>query len=404
MTKEKVLIIGGGFAGIKAALDLSSDEHFDITLLSNKDAFNYYPTLYHVATGGSRANSYIPLRELLDGKNIRIAQGEAVSLDRKTKAISTKDGVVFNYDTLVLALGVVTNYFNIPGLKELSYGVKSIEDVERLKAHLHNQLINDHHPDLNYVVVGAGPTGIELAAALPEYLHRLMKQHSIDPVPIHIDLIEASPRLLPNLPRDSARAIQRRLRKLGVRIYCGKAVQGQTANELIVGDKPIQSHTVIWTAGTGINPFFQANQFILTPKHHVATDIYLQAEDNIFVLGDNANTPFSGMAQTALRDGAFVAENLKRRAEGKDMKSYKAVRPITIIPAGSGWAAVIYGKLRIYGRLGWALRQAADARAYSDYEPWLKAGRQWLSYYNVEDNCAVCQPKRPAPFSEPVIK
>lgn len=400
MPKEKVLIVGGGFAGVKTALDLADDQRFDITLLSNRDSFSYYPTLYHVATGGSRANASIPLKQLLANKNVSLKKGEAVSLDRKAKSLVTKEGETYNYDTLVLALGVVTNYFNIPGLAELSFGVKSIEDVEKLKAHLHRQLVDDHHPDLNYVIVGAGPTGIELAGALPAYLKRLMRQHSIEPKPVHVDLIEASPRLLPNLPRDSASAIQHRLTRLGIKIYRGQAVQGETANELNVGGKPIQSHTVIWTAGTATNPFFQANQFSMTPKHRVATDIYLQAEDSIFVLGDDANTPFSGMAQTALLDGTFLAANLKRRADQKDMKSYTAVRPITIIPAGEGWAAVIYGKLRLYGHLGWALRQAADARAYGDYEPWLKAGKQWLSYYDVEENCSICQPKVPRPFAD----
>lgn len=391
MTKEKVLIVGGGFAGAKVAIELAKDDRFEITLLSNEPNFRYYPTLYHVATGGRKANASIPLHSLFINKaNVTIRIGEATSLDRKAKTISTKDNEIYPFDTLILALGVVTNYFHIPGLEELSYGVKSIEDIEKLKNHLHQQLINDHKPDLNYVIVGAGPTGIELAGALPEYLNHLMKLHGIEDRAIHIDLVEAAPRLLPRLPKDTAKAIKQRLQKKGIKIYLGQVVQGETANELTVSGKPIQSHTVIWTAGTANNPFFSTNGFVMNANHKVATDIFLQAEENIFVLGDNANTPYSGMAQTAVNDGQFLATNLIRRKNGKIMKSYVAKQPITVIPVGEKWAAVVKGQIRIYGRLGWLLRQSADALAFHDYEPWNQAGRQWLTYYGSEETCSIC--------------
>jgi NADH dehydrogenase len=196
------------------------------------------------------------------------------------------------------------------------------------------------------------------------------------------------------MPKEASRMIARRLKRQGVRLYLGQAVQGETANDLMVSGKPIQSHTVIWTAGMAINPFFSANNFAMSANHKVATDIYLQAEENIFVLGDNANTPFSGMAQTAVHDGKYLAENLQRRASGKQMRSYRASQPITIIPVGDGWAAVIYGQLRLYGLMGWLLRQAADAWAFHDYEPWPKAGRQWLTYNEVEESCPVCLSKQ----------
>ncbi len=390
MTKQKVLIVGGGFAGVKAALDLVQDDRFEITLLSDSDSFQYYPRLYHVATGGTRENAAIPLRSIFEGKRITIKQGRAASLDRKQKQIMTDQNEAYSYDTLVLALGVVNNYFHIPGLEELSYGIKSIHDIEVLKNHLHQQLVSEHKPDLNYIVVGGGPTGIELAGSLPDYLKKLMDLHGIERRAVHVDLVEAAPRLLPKLPKDVAKTIKQRLEKRGVKVYVGQAVQGETANELMVNGKPIQSHTVIWTAGMANNPFFSSNNFTLTPNHKVATDIFLQAEDNIFVLGDNANTPYSGMAQTAVYDGSFFAENLKRKLEGKPMKSYRAHMPTTIIPVGEDWAAVVRGQLKIYGWLGYALRQSADAIAFHDYEPWIQAGRQWLTYYGSEETCQVC--------------
>ena len=390
--KERVLVVGSGFGGTKVALELADDSRFAVTLLSDDMNLRYYPTFYHTATGGNRANSSLPLIDIFAAKEVTMARGTATTLDRKAKTITTTDGIVYPYDTLVLGLGVVTNYFGIPGLSEYSYTIKSLTEAERFKAHLHQQLIDDRLPDLNYVVIGAGPTGIELAGALPHYLHHIMKQHGIPHRAIHVDLIEATPRLLPRMPKDTSRVVRRQLKRLGVRLYTNSIVQGQSADNLTVNGKPIRSHTVVWTAGVTNHPFFTENNFTMMERGKVGVNTYLQTEEDIFVIGDNANTPYSGMAQTALHDGVFVATNLRRRASGKTMKSYQAKQPITVIPAGAHWSAVCYGGLRIYGRLGWALREAADLIGYHDYEPWQKAMRQYMTAFSNQDNCQICAP------------
>jgi NADH dehydrogenase FAD-containing subunit len=122
----------------------------------------------------------------------------------------------------------------------------------------------------------------------------------------------------------------------------------------------------------------------------VGVDTYLQAEENIFVIGDNANTPYSGLAQTALRDGTFVGRNLRRRKNGKSFKSYVAKQPITVIPAGPRWAVVIWGKLSIHGWLGWLVREAGDLVGFHDLEPWPKAAKQFLTEFTPEDACPTC--------------
>ncbi len=387
---KKVLVVGGGFGGVKAALELADDHRFEVTLLSDDSDLRYYPTLYHTATGGQRANSSIPLSKIFENKPVEIINGTAVTLDRQAKTLITKDGKKYGYDILIIGLGVVTNYFGIKGLDKYAYSIKTQAEVQRFKAHLHKQLTDEGHPDLNYVIVGAGPTGIELSGALPDYLRKIISNHHLPARNLHIDLIEAAPRLLPRLPRDTSRAVRKQLQRLGVKLYLGSAVQGETTDELTVSGKPIRSHTVIWTAGVTNHPFFGANKFVLTGHGKVATDIYLQAEENIFVIGDNANTPYSGLAQTALRDGAFVADNLKRQAEGKDFKSYTAKKPITVIPAGPHWAAVIWGGLRLYGWLGWFLRESADLIGFHDLEPWPVATKQFLSEFTSQDDCEVC--------------
>lgn len=392
--QERVLIVGGGFGGVKAALELSKDERFRVTLLSDSTDFRYYPTLYRRATGGRRANSSIPLATLFLKTPVTLVQGNATRLDRAAHTITTADKQVLPYDTLILGLGVVTNYFGIKGLKDYSFSIKSQSDADRFKAHLHKQLADLSQPDLHYVVVGGGPTGIELAGALPSYLKRIMKYHGLERRAVHVDLVEAAPRLLPRLPKDVSRRISRRLKRLGVRLYLNMPVRGETADYLLAGKKPIRSHTVVWTAGVTTHPFFSHNDFVITKRGKVSVDTYLQAEDNIFVIGDNANTPHSGLAQTALLDGAFVAWNLKRRASGKEMGSYLAKRPITVIPVGEHWAMVLSKHLRVGGFIGYLLREAADFIGFLDIESWDRATRQWLTAFGEHEECAVCNAAR----------
>jgi NADH dehydrogenase len=184
--------------------------------------------------------------------------------------------------------------------------------------------------------------------------------------------------------------VQRQLKRLGIRLYTGQAVQAETADELLVNGKPIRSHTVIWTAGVTNNPFFKDNNFALTARGKVSVDAYLQAEDNIFVIGDNANTPYSGLAQTAVVDGEFVARNLRRRRSGKDFRSYKVKKPITVIPAGPRWAATIWGHVRLYGWLGWMLRELGDLKGFLDYENIPDALAQWSTEFGEENACPIC--------------
>lgn len=393
MTKKKVLVVGGGFGGIRAAIDIASHEKYQVTLLSDKKAFEHYPTMYRTATGGPSEISEIPLHEIFEDKPVEVVVGRAAKLHREKKTLTTEDGQTFHFDILVLALGAVTNYFGIRGMKEYSFGIKTIAEAEELKQHLHNQLIDEKKPDLNYIIVGGGPTGIELAGALPAYVKKIMKQHGLRDSKLHVDLVEAMPRLMPRMPKAVSRSLARRLRSLGVKLYLGVPVQAETANTLLMNGKYVRSHTVVWTAGIANNPFFAENKFILSHNGKVQVDKLLQAWPGIFGIGDNADTPHSGMAQTALYDARFVAENLVRHAEGKRPYAYKPKKPVYVTPAGPHWASVVWGKVQIYGRLGWYIRQAADWISYHDFTPWWRATELILKADDTEENCPVCASK-----------
>jgi NADH dehydrogenase len=380
-TKQKILILGAGFGGIKTALDLAGREGFEVTILSEQENFRYYPTLFNIALGKSYIGATIALSEIFAGKDIDIVKANAESVDRAAKTVKDTKGKVYQYDQLVIALGVVTNYFNIEGLQQYSYGIKTLEDARRLRDHLHKQLLDDKKPDINYVIIGGGPTGVELAGALPGYIHHIMKRHGLRDKKIHVDLVEATNRLVPRMPKPYSRAVAKRLKKLGVRLYLNEAVKAETVDSLQMSQHSLKSHTVIWTAGVTNHPFLKANNFSLNERGKAAVDAHLQSEPN---------TTYSGMAQTALFDGKFIAEHLINLAENKKLKSYKAKKPVYVIPAGPKWAAVLWGKLELYGWAGWTLREAADFKGFHDYEPWWPASKHWLAQDDDEEACMVC--------------
>ncbi len=390
MAKNKVLILGGGFGGIKTALELSDDPSMDITLLSDSDMFRYYPALYRAATGGNMKAAQIALKEIFSGKQVKLEKGTAKSLDRKAKTLKTAAGKSYKYDVLVVALGVVTNYFGIKGLEKYSYGIKTQAEAKQLRNHIHKQLVDEGKPDLNYVVIGGGPTGVELAGELPSFIKFVMRKHGLTKHKPHIDLVEAAPRLTPRMPKSYSKALASRLRGLGIKLYLNQAVQAETADGLTVSGHDIQSHTVIWTAGVTEHPFLGANKFPQAEHGKTLVDDHLQAEPNIYVIGDNAGTKYSGMAQTALYDAAFLAKNLKRQAAGKKPRRYRPKKPIYITPAGPFWAAVLWSRVHLYGWAGWVMRAAADYAGYHDYEPWWPAGKHWAAEFELEVTCPVC--------------
>jgi NADH dehydrogenase len=390
-TPTRIVIVGGGFGGVKLALSLSGSKEFAVTLVSQSPEFRYYPALFRTATGGSRKASAIPLADIFAGKQITLEYKKVEVLNRQAKAIRIEGGRELTYDVLVLALGSVTSYLGIKGLSEYSYGIKSLEEAEELKLHLHQHLIDHKSPDLNYVVIGGGSTGVELAGELPGYMKRVMQRHGLEQRSVQVSLIEAAPRLMPHMPEDVSHAMERRLIQLGVTLHLGEAIQAETADAVMINGEALKSKTVIWTAGMDNNPFFAANGFKLSPKGKVLVDEFLQAEPDIYVMGDAADTMYSGMAQTALYDADFVACNLKSKANGQATKAYRPKKPIYVMPAGPQWAAVLWGNLRIYGWLGWVLRRLADLVAYHDIAPWWEASKLWMAESDTEEGCPNCK-------------
>lgn len=361
-----ITIVGGGFGGIKAALELAKHDYVHVTLLSNSQNFQYYPALYSTATGHSGKESWVPLTQVFAGyKNVKLIIDEILAIDPIHKQLVGRHDS-YHYHTVILALGSVTTYFGIEGLDVYSYGIKSEAEIVKLQQHLADDFRDGREDETNYVIIGGGPTGVELAGALGEYIRSLRKHFKIRKKRLNLTLIEASPRLLPRGSDAMSRAAKKRLESLGVRVETSKRVEKETADELIVNGRPLKTHTVIWTSGVANAPFFKNNaaHFTLNERGKVVVDEYMAARPGVYVIGDNAATPFSGMAQTALHDAIFVARHITG-----ERKPYQAIEPATVVPIGRNWATFEWKKLRFAGWPGNVMRESADLLGYHDVLP-----------------------------------
>jgi NADH dehydrogenase len=401
MTK-KIVIVGGGFGGIRCALDLAKKSPKDakIILISDKSHFEYYPTLYKVIIGKSPIEVCIPLDEIFKGKNIEIIKDRISSVDTAGRMLTGESGSKYGFDYVVLALGSETAYFNVPGLPELSFSFKSINEALKLKRHLHELFNADQDiareeaiSNLHLLVVGGGATGTELAGDLFHYMRRLAKDHKIDPNMVTVDLIESAPRLLQALPEEVSYKVFRRLHGRGVNIFLNRTVMKEDIEQVFLKDMTLKSKTVIWTAGVKTNQLYGAiKDFALDKKGRVIVDEMLQPKGmkNIFILGDGASTPYAGLAQTAIYDGSFIASNIADSIAGRKMKAYQPKKIAFAIPIGPMWAVFSMGRIRLYGAAAWILRQLIDLNFFTSILPFRKALDIFFGGKKVCESCATC--------------
>ena len=392
MKQTKVIIVGGGFGGIKAALELSKRSDIDVTLISDKDHFIYYPSLYSVATGGSSRQSFVPLKSIFEDTKVNIIVDTIETYDPHRKLICSADRE-YSYDKAIFALGVVTSYFGIRGLDQYSFGIKSAAEVDKFRRHIHDEMVSEHKLDKQYVIVGAGPTGVELSAALASYITHIAEAHSVRHKNIRIKLVEAAPRVLPRMSEAASELVRERLAHLGVAVMTDEKVEWQDDDEVFVSGRSIPTHTVVWTSGVSNNPFFEAHNHIfdLAPNKKVVVDKHMMVNDNTYVIGDNAMTPYSGLAQTALHDAIYVAKDIVRAKHHRARPLYKVVKPPVVIPVGKRWAILEWNRILMVDYFAHMIRRAADFIGYNDMLPIGLAFKSWQSEDTKEYDCEECR-------------
>lgn len=383
-----ITIVGGGFGGVKAARELLKDPRNHVTLITDKPDFQYYPSLYSVATGHAHVQAWLPLGVIFAGqKKIEVIIDTITAIDKPKQKLTGASGAVYEYQTLILALGNVTTYFGIEGLDKFAYGIKSYDEIRDLKDHIHQEFTQKDKRDKRYVIIGAGPTGVELAASFGDYLNEVYDHYGVTPN-YQIDVVEAVPRVLPKMSERVSKKVNRRLQKLGINVMTGKAVQRQQADTLMVAGEPIHTTTVIWTSGVANNPFYQQNAaaFEFSPNHRIVVNKHLKSSEHIYVIGDNAFTPYAGLAQVAVSDAIFVAKNIRRHQDHLPLKDYKPSMPAVVIPVGEGWAVFAWKKLVFTGWVASLIRRAADIIGYRDIAPWREAFSAWRAQAEPEDD------------------
>lgn len=399
---KQVVIVGGGFAGIRLALDLAKKNlnNTKVTLISNKHHFEYYPRIYRAVVGESPLEVCIRLDDIFKKTKVNVVIDEVVSLSYTTKEVIGKSGSVYNYTDLVITLGSETVYFNIPGLEEKAYGFKSIAEALKLKKHLHeifdiylSSKKEDVIAQLHIVVVGGGPSGIELCGELVQYMKKLAKSHSVDNKFVTIDLVESSARLAPMLPADVSEAIYNRLHKLGVNVFLNRTVVKEDVDEIVMKDMSFKANTLVWTAGSRANHLYGSLVGLHTNKAgKVIVGEYLNAEgvEDIYVLGDGAMTQYSGMAQTAIYDGEYMASLLSRKYKGMELPLYKPKKVAYAVPVGKYWAAVSVGPFKIYGFIAWILRQFIDLQFFFSILGFRDSIQIFFSSKHSVETCPTC--------------
>jgi len=400
---KKIIIAGGGFAGVRAALDLEKKRppNTKITLISKLPHLEYHAALYRVVTGRNPLEVCIPLAEIFKNKDVEIVEDEIVKLDLADKQLVGKNEAKYKYDYLVLALGSQTSYYGIPGLKNMSYGLKSVNEALRLREHLHELFEKAaKSPDTDkkvtnahFVVVGGGATGTETAGELASYTDKLSKNHGLPREFITIDLIHSREHLVPNLPEDFSEKIEHRLRHLGVNLFMNRRVIKEDIEKVYLKDMQLKTKTVIWTAGVTLNSLYKDTKELKKDKDgrpFVNTLLEARGNRNVFIVGDAASVKHPGMAQSAISDGRFVAEVIANGIKNKKPPRYRAARLSYSIPVGEGWAATLWHGVAFHGKTGWILRRLADFKFFLSILPPKKAYLAFKSGRTLCEYCSVC--------------
>ncbi len=379
---KHIVIVGGGFGGVKLAIKLSTHKEFKITLISDNDNFEYHAALYRSATGWSPNEVNIPLVDIFEGRSrVKVIKDKIKGIDGNNQRIKSASGKTYHYDELVMAVGQVANYYGIEGLEEKSFSLNTAKDAFDLRGHI-KQIICKNTSDsdaLEFVVIGGGATGVELASELKFFIKQIYKTEGIRIRKINITLVEGSARLLSILSPKASTYARWRLKKLGINVMLSTKVVGLKDDKLIFGKGNIKAKTVIWTAGATNNPIFAHHKriFTIARNSRVEVDEHLMAYPHVYVIGDSANTAFAGMAQTALSDAVYLAKNFIRRTKKQHRLLYSPPYPIYAVPIGSDFAVVQWGTLVLRGKLAWYLRRIADFKLFVTFEPYKKAIKSW---------------------------
>jgi NADH dehydrogenase len=395
---KNVVIVGAGFAGLNAAKRLSKAKDIAITVIDRENHHLFQPLLYQVAMAAlSPADIAVPIRSLLTAPHLRVIKAAAQSVDLARHCVTTDVGD-FPYDYLLLACGAQHSYFGREDWEPVAPGLKSLSQATEIRRRVLEAFeAAEREPDaekrrrhLTFVVVGGGPTGVELAGAIGEMSRYTLARdfRSIDPRQTRVILIEAGPRILPAFDSRLAARAMRDLESLGVQVWTGARVTNITADGVTVGDEQVGSATVLWGAGVraadigrtlGV-PVDNAGRVVVTPE------ITIPDHPEVFVAGDMSRCacngkPLPGVALVAMQQGQYVAQMIQNDLRGRPRQPFKYVDMGQMATIGRSRAIAEFGRLRLSGLLAWWFWLLVHIYRLSGFRNRLSVLIQWAWSY-----------------------
>lgn len=404
MARPRIVIVGAGFGGLAAARALRKTPA-SVVVIDRANHNLFQPLLYQVATSVLTPSQIAtPIRGILrKQKNAIVILGEVTGVDKDKKHVVVSDAdrqnVPISYDYLILATGSSHSYFGHNEFERFAPGLKSLADAEAAR----NKILQafelaeaedapeGHRDLLTFVLVGAGPTGVEMAGALAVLVRTSLKSEfrRIDPATARIVLVDMGPRVLGSFSEDLSKAAKARLEKLGVEVRLGHSVDQIDGEGIMVAGERIASKTVIWTAGVAPSP---AGKWLNVENDRagrvrVQPDLSVPGHPEIFVVGDTASLdqggkPLPGVAQVALQGGKYAGKLIDRRiAGGPAPKAFRYFDKGSLAVVGKGFAVLQTGKIHLSGLLAWFTWAAVHLQFLATSSLRLTVLLQWIWTY-----------------------
>jgi NADH:ubiquinone reductase (H+-translocating) len=402
-TRVKIVVVGGGFGGMSLAHALQSAD-IDLTIVDRQNHHLFQPLLYQVATAGlSPADIAAPIRTIVRGRrHTRVLLGEVTGVHANEKQLTLSTGAALPYDYLVLACGARHSYFGHDEWQALAPGIKTIDDATRVRSKLllamefaetsRQEDVAHRDEALNFVIIGGGPTGVEMAGAIAELTRRAAARdfQFITPTCVRIILIEASNRLLSSFPEQLSARAKSDLEALGVEVRLNARVTSIDDAGVSIGDQRIQTMAVIWAAGVQAS---EAAAWLGAPSDRagrvlVAPDLSAPGHRDIFVIGDTAaitdraGRPVPGLATAAKQQGVYVARVIGARVGGRRGPGpFRYRRRPALATIGRQRAVADLGWMRLTGNLAWLFWCTAHLYFLAGFRNRLVVGMNWLWSY-----------------------
>jgi len=395
-----VLIIGGGFAGLNAAKGLGNVPDIQLTLVDRTNHHLFQPLLYQVAMAGlSPADIAAPIRSLLSNfKNVRVLHGEIRSLDLAAKT-ATADFGELKFDYLIMACGARHAYFGHDEWEEFAPGLKNLEQATEIRRRVlsayeeaeRSNAAEDRRRLLTFVIVGGGPTGVELAGAIGEMSRFTLAKdfRNIDATLARVILLEAGPRILPMFSEPLVARAVRDLEHLGVQVWTNSAVTKIDAEGVEIGAERIRAATVLWAAGVTASPLGRLAGLEVDRQGRVVVepDLSVKGHSGVFVAGDQAvfthqtGKPLPGTAPVAMQQGRYLAKLIHDDVRGLPRKRFKFTDKGQMATIGRSRAIVEVGRLKLAGFKAWLIWLAVHIYYLTGFKNRLLVVLQWAWSY-----------------------